>query len=188
MLLPNKQTKKIQTTGKSFVSPHHLFKVSQTRRAAQPHGAFLQPEHDGHVTVHVATLADGHAVEAAETEEAGLAAELVHNTPLNDLVFALQSLGQQTEVHRVCKEKKIYIFSVDFSVLFPCAYNAVFAAHAASRHRSHWHRLLHLAGGFRWGRRWCDPVSRIWLLLPKNDCFLVGCVPAVFFNKCTAAR
>lgn len=72
---------------------HHLFKLSQTRCAAQPPGAALQPEHDGHVTVHVAALADGHAVEAAETEEAGLAAEQVHNTLLDDLVFALQNFG-----------------------------------------------------------------------------------------------
>lgn len=71
---------------------HHLFKLSQTRCAAQTPGAALQPEHDGRVTVHVAALADGHAVEAAETEEAGLAAELVHNTLLDDFVFALQNL------------------------------------------------------------------------------------------------
>lgn len=67
----------------------HLFELGQTRRAAQPLGAALQPEHDGRVTVQVATLADGHVVEAAETEQAGVAAELVHDTLSDDLVFAL---------------------------------------------------------------------------------------------------
>lgn len=96
MLVPSEQShKKIKS--KSFISPNHLFKLSQTRRAAQPHGAVLQPERDGHVAVHVAAVADGHAVEAAETEEAGLAAELVRDTLLDDLVFALQSFwGRDT--------------------------------------------------------------------------------------------
>lgn len=99
----------------------------------------------------MAALADGDAVEAAEAEEAGLAAELVHHTLLDDLVFALQSVfgrtgRQQVEVGRFCKEKKFLLFLL---FQFPCAYGAVFAAHAASRQRRHWLCLLHLTLGFR---------------------------------------
>lgn len=45
--------------------------------------------------MHVAALADRHVGKAAVTEEAVLAAELVHDTLLGDLVFALQSFGDE---------------------------------------------------------------------------------------------
>lgn len=94
--------------------------MSQTRRAAQTHGAVVEPEHDGHVTVHVAALADGHAVEAAETEEARLAAELVHHTLLDDLPVALQNFwDNRWRFIDFAKRKKNYFpdFSSSYSLV-----------------------------------------------------------------------
>lgn len=63
--------------------------MRQTHGAAQAPDSAFQPEPDGQVTVCVADLADGHVVEDAESEEAGLAAELLLKALPGELVFAL---------------------------------------------------------------------------------------------------
>lgn len=76
----------------------YLFELGQTLGTAEFDAAALRLEHDWFVAAGVTVLTDWQFVDVAEAEKAGLAADLVDDVLLYDLMFALQDVDKQQNV------------------------------------------------------------------------------------------
>lgn len=68
---------------------HYLLELVQTLCAAQLSAALVHLEDDRRVAVGATVLADKQAVQVAEAETTGIAAQFVNDAPMDDLMFAL---------------------------------------------------------------------------------------------------
>lgn len=71
----------------------YLFELGQTRDAAEFLSGFSHLQHDRRAAVGATVLTDRQLVHVAEAEETGIAADLVDDVVLYDLMLALQEDG-----------------------------------------------------------------------------------------------